>query len=155
MPLSADIQLTHVVDLLNSRIDKLESSFFLGASPTSLLAPTSVNYRLDQIDVTLQKTEKEVPGLKACEGLILKLKPLISERKSSLKHTVEKVEELLIKEDELLYNVKSLSAIGRITPSISSPHFAGKKITMSILPPLFTFVFAGTIYICRCRAPRK
>ncbi len=127
MPLVHESAKQHTVDLLDHRINNLESAFLLGASSGSLIAATysSVNARLDQADLNLQKQEKEIPGLKACEELLAKLKPLISDRRSSLKHTVERVDELLIKEEEITQHVASLSIIERLAGSINSPHFSG------------------------------
>lgn len=125
MPLTIDSQLQNTVDLISSRIDKIESAFFLGTSPENLVIEASVSARIDEADLNIQKHEKEVPGLHACEELLSKLKPLISDRKASLKHTVEKVDELLIKKEELNQSCESLAAIGRMAGFINSPHFAG------------------------------
>jgi hypothetical protein len=128
MALATDTQLRHSVDLLVSRIDKIESAFFLGTNPADLVNPASIAARLDEADLKLQKQEKEVPGLKACEDIIVKLKPLIFNKKASLQHTVEKVDELLIKKEELNHSVESLAAIERMSGSINSPHFADVEL---------------------------
>lgn len=95
------------MDLLKVRVDMVESLFF-GNKNSS---PDLVQPRLQAIDGKLQSMEKEIPAVKACSEAILKLHPLINEKKLQINQINDKVDSLLARKDELNRFISDLEAI--------------------------------------------
>ncbi len=120
-----DVNINSVKDILTRRTEKLETAFYFGANPSAKNVQGSLTDRLLEVDIKIQKIEKEIPAQKACEDLIATLKPLISEQRAVIQTTNEKVDQLLCNKQQIVEYVENLAAIGRMSGAINSPHFAG------------------------------
>jgi hypothetical protein len=108
------------LDLLKIRADTLESSFF-GKSEFNDVQ--SVSEKINFIVSKLSAVEKEIPNLKFCSDAILKLQPLILEKKYIIAKTVESVGGILNKRNEIQSYINDLNCIDRLTGLIGNDIF--------------------------------
>ena len=94
-------------DVLKVRVDMVESLLFGNKQKSNELVKSSLN----RIEDKLVAMEKEIPASKSCSDLILKLHPLINEKKLQLNQINDKVESLLVRKDELQNLIKDLDSL--------------------------------------------
>jgi hypothetical protein len=108
------------LDLLKIRADTLESSFFGKSEFNDVQSVTEkINFIVNKLSVV----EKEIPNLKFCSDAILKLQPLILEKKYIIAKTVDNVDGILSKRNEIQSYINDLNCIDRLSGLIGNDIF--------------------------------
>lgn len=94
-------------DMLKVRVEMVESQVYGTKHNSSDL----VQPRLKEFENKIQALERDVPAARTCSEILLKLHPLINEKKLQLNLINDKVESLLLRKEELQSLVSNLEAV--------------------------------------------
>jgi hypothetical protein len=112
------------VDVLAQRIDLLERTY-VGSSSFEFGAEDSVLSRIESLHRRFQALDTDIPAFKACYEAVIKLKPIIQEKKASALIVSQKVEGLLASKEALQSNMNTLLKIGELSSTILSDEYRG------------------------------
>jgi hypothetical protein len=110
------------LDLLKIRADTLESSFF-GKGEFNDVLSLSLTEKIQRIVGKLSAVEKDIPNLKLCSDAILKLQPLILDKKYLIAKTVDNVDGIVNKRNEIQTYINDLNCIDRLSGLIGNDIF--------------------------------
>lgn len=112
------------VDLIGRRIDALERSYF-GKIPDydQYLEPGVITTKLDNISVKMGEIDHQIPAMRASHTLLLKLKPVILERKSKLSSLLQKIDSIVANKATISSYIEDLQNIERLSYAVNGDHF--------------------------------
>ncbi len=119
----------HNLDLLKIRTDTLESSFF---GKYEFSDSETVSEKLQQIINKVSAVEKDIPHLKFCSDAITKLQPMILEKKYFIARTIDNVDSIMNKRNEIQEYLNDLHCIDRLSGLIGTDIFLGNGLTIVI-----------------------
>ena len=122
------LEMENAANIIQNRIDVIESTFFTGKKCTDPKTyPVKVVEKIRSINARVAAMEEEVPNVPICTGLIQEIRPYISQRKTSLNNTVECVDELLHKKNDILQFIDDLSTIQKLSQyTLNGEEFSGE-----------------------------
>ena len=125
-------RMLEATDLMGRRIAALERSYFgNNANYDEYLEPGVITTKLDNIDVKLAEIDHQIPALKASHNLLLKLKPVILERKSNLSGLLRRVDSIIANKASIAEYIEDLHTVERLSYAVNSEHFQGKFLLFS------------------------
>jgi archaellum component FlaC len=114
------------IELLQYRINAVETIFFGENFAQYPDDPRAVKNRIENLFSNVALIENEVPGMKTCFDLVMKLKPHILSKRAAIQSVEDNVEELLSLKKSLLESLNDLALINQLSPfALDSERFRG------------------------------
>ena len=106
-------------DLLQRRINSLEAACF-GNSPATYEEAYHFRQRLEELERKLNDIDSKIPEIQPCIDMLTSSFPSLTQKRSSLKQAIEKVEEIAAQRKVILDTLHSLQAIKSLESHIDS-----------------------------------
>lgn len=111
---------------LDNRVKLLESCYLTGGQQPELDAG-SLLQRVQALLTKVQDIEAEFPEIKACSEALVKIQPLLGQKRHGLKSVQDKVNQLLAKKQTITEGVSLLQNIDGLQHVINTEQFAGES----------------------------
>lgn len=113
------------MDILSQRLELLERTYIGGADVGGGDA-TDILKRIEVLSSKYAGILEEVPQFGACYASIVKLRPIILERKNSALQLSQRVEGLIATKDNMTMQMKALVSIGEMSNRINDDNLKGE-----------------------------
>lgn len=111
------------VDLLHQRLDLLERTYVGGQVDPKWSG--DLLQRIDTLSARYTCLQDETPVFRACYESVMKVKPLILERKASLTVLTQQLEGLLASKETLQARIETVLAVGDLAATLYSDDLKG------------------------------
>lgn len=121
------------VSMLNHRINLLEE-MCLGVSGATaelyntdpITGKSAISLRVDLLATQLSSVESNLPSLRRCHDLMVKLRPLLLVRRDSMTGILGRIDWIVSNRDAIQRQMESLSSLSHLSSSLDSDRLEGE-----------------------------